>query len=327
MPVRNGERFLAAAIQSILQQSFDDFELIVIDDGSTDATLSIVASFLDPRLSVLSRKSAAGNIASALNAGIEAARAPLIARMDADDVANRDRLGVQVRVLDEDPTLGVVGSFVQLIDERGMPVFLSQPVVHPAEVDFVLHFRNPFHHPAVMLRRARLEQAGGYIEAAVPAEDYDLFARMSRLTRLCNIPDVLLQQRLHAESVSAASGTAQRVAAQGVSASLLEPLGLEVPDLGTLAVLLDGSRHDPDAQDEAARFLRRLYTRVRRDATRSDRSILRAIAAREIAALARRSSGLRRARWATPLAAVTDPRAAFRQKVPRVARRVANRRP
>jgi glycosyltransferase involved in cell wall biosynthesis len=119
MPVRDGERFLQSAIDSVLAQSFTDFELIVIDDGSSDSTLAILAEAArrDPRIVVVSKGSM--GIVAALNLGLAMARSPLVARLDADDIALPGRLARQVETMQRDPVLGVLGGFAELIDESG----------------------------------------------------------------------------------------------------------------------------------------------------------------------------------------------------------------
>jgi glycosyltransferase involved in cell wall biosynthesis len=198
MPVFNGERYLGAAIDSVLTQTFSDFELLIVDDASTDGTRNVIEWYAlrDPRIKVRFMEVNTGAI-GARNEALRLAQADLIANMDADDVSLPGRFGKQVEFLHGRPDVAAVGSYVQIIDEHGTLHSTKRYPTDPALTAWALFFVNSLAHPAVMMRRQVLFAAGAYPETArgTWAEDYDLFTRMSRLAGLANIPEVLLHYR------------------------------------------------------------------------------------------------------------------------------------
>lgn len=202
MPVRDGERFLQIAIDSVLAQSFADFELIIIDDGSSDSTPAILAEAArrDPRIVVI-REEPTG-VAAAFNLGIATARAPLIARLDSDDIALPERLARQVETMQSEPSLGLLGSFAETIDESGRTLgSRTPPVSHDALVTFLAR-NDPFVTSTVMLRTELARTLGGYRAAIEVAEDYDLWLRMAERARIANLPETLVRYRVHLQSES-----------------------------------------------------------------------------------------------------------------------------
>lgn len=203
MPAYNAERYLNEAVESILCQTFRDFELIVIDDCSTDGSLAILKSFAarDERVSLLENAQNLG-VTPTLNHGIQAARGEYIARMDADDISLPDRLEKQVTFLQANPEIGLISGREVAIDSAGRELEGDFNVtVEPGCIHWLLHFTNPITHPAVMGRKALYEQAGGYDPEILYAEDYDLWQRMSQFCLLSNLPDVLIKKRTHTESI------------------------------------------------------------------------------------------------------------------------------
>jgi hypothetical protein len=220
LPVRDGARFLDAAIQSLRDQRFADFELIAIDDGSRDATPALLArqAALDLRLRVI-RQEPRG-IVAALNRGIEEARAPLIARMDADDVALSDRLERQVAFLGRNPDIALAGTAVIAIDTHGRALGVTRhPRRHRAIVAALRRGDNAFAHPSVMMRRDAVMALGGYREAFRHAEDFDLWLRMAERFRLANLREPLLRYRYHAEAAGIRHREAQIAAGWAAVAS------------------------------------------------------------------------------------------------------------
>jgi GT2 family glycosyltransferase len=212
LPVYNGEPFLASAVESILAQSFRDFELITIDDGSDDASGEILDRLAagDKRLRIVHQTNA--GIVAALNRGLALARGELIARMDADDVAHPERFARQVAFLDAHPETAVVGCAVTLIDRDGTRIRdVEYPLASEAVAAF-LECGSPLAHPAAMMRRAAVLAVGGYREAYRHAEDYDLWLRMAERYRIANLPDRLLLYRQHAAKQSFAYAVEQRFA-------------------------------------------------------------------------------------------------------------------
>ena len=202
MSVRNGAPWVREAVESVLAQTAPDLELIVIDDGSTDATPDLLTALRDPRLRV-ERQPPAG-LTLALNRALKLARAPLLARLDADDLAVPDRVARQRTFLDSHPEVGLLGTGAREVDTSGREVGTVSPPVEDAAIRRALIRQNPFVHSSVMMRRSVLAQVGGYDESLSVAQDYDLWMRMSRITRLANLPAPLVVRRLMPGRISAA---------------------------------------------------------------------------------------------------------------------------
>lgn len=211
LPVRDGAAYLREALDSVLAQTLAELELVVVDDGSRDATPEILQGYRDPRMRVV-RQERRG-LVTALRQGLEATWAPYVARMDADDVALPRRLERQVAVLDEVSGAGLVVPGVAVVDPDGRVV---ERIVLPAghgDVVRRLLLRNPITHGAVVLRRAAVEEVGGYREQYGANEDYDLWRRLARGWELRAIPDVLYRYRRHPAGVTSRQ-VADRVAAR-----------------------------------------------------------------------------------------------------------------
>ncbi len=204
LPVYNAARWLPRALASISAQTFQDFDFIAVDDGSTDDSLAILRRHAgdDPRLRVISRPNT--GIVGALNDGLAAARGWLIARMDADDEAMPDRFARQVASLAADPELVAVGSAVTFMDAAGNSVQSCPRPLQHADIEHQLLAGDggALIHPAVMFRAAAVRAAGGYRGFAQYHEDLDLFLRLARLGRLANRPESLLRYRVHAASIN-----------------------------------------------------------------------------------------------------------------------------
>lgn len=214
MSVYNGERFLAPAIESVLAQDFADFEFLIVDDGSTDASPAIVRRYAqqDSRVRPILRENR-GLIAS-LNEMIEAARAPIIARMDADDICRPDRFSKQIGFLAGHPDYGVVGSWSEDIGEHGENLVRSgadHPVSHEDLLAAIEIGGQLICHPAAMYRRDVVLAVGGYHAAFRHCEDLDLWLRLSSVTRLGNIPERLLRYRRYPGQVSSRHATEQQI--------------------------------------------------------------------------------------------------------------------
>ena len=201
MSVHDGAPWVREAVQSLLAQTLSDLEVVVIDDGSADATPEILAAVHDPRL-VIERRKHAG-LTRSLNRALQLARAPLVARLDADDVAVPERLARQRAFLDTHLDVGLLGTGAREVDVTGRELAVVQPPGDDAMIRRALIRANPFVHSSVMMRRAIVDLAGGYDESLPVAQDYDLWMRMSRLTRLANLPEPLVIRRLAPGRVSA----------------------------------------------------------------------------------------------------------------------------
>jgi glycosyltransferase involved in cell wall biosynthesis len=203
IPVRNGERYLDATLASVAAQTFDSFEIIAVDNGSTDGTGEILAEWSrrEPRLRAY--RSSRPSLHESLNRAASLARAPLIARLDADDLSLPQRLALQYEAMRKQPTIGLLGSAGDIIDRKGRRIGAIRPPLHDQELRSSLPTSCGFIHSAVIMRREAFLRAGGYRCGLNLSEDYDLWLRMAGVTRMANLPDTLVQYRLHGESVTA----------------------------------------------------------------------------------------------------------------------------
>lgn len=201
MPAYNTEKYIAEAIESVLVQTFTDFEFLIINDGSTDGTEAIIRSYPDPRIRVVSRENK-GLIAS-LNEGLALARAPLIARFDADDVCLPERLQVQYDFMEAHTDHVLVGSDVIYTDEEGAPILqLNAGGYTDAEIRARFYEKCPFFHPSVLVRKSVLQAAGGYPKGALLFEDWLLWRRVLEEGKVAVLPQVLVRMRLNPGSVT-----------------------------------------------------------------------------------------------------------------------------
>ena len=210
--VYNAASTLQEAVDSILAQSFGDFELIIVDDGSIDGSAELLAAYrdADKRVSVVTQRNV--GMVGALNRGLAACGGDYIARMDHDDRAWPDRLAHQIAYLDANPAVVAVGGQVRIIDATGKTRRLGQYPVGCSAVRNILSVSSPFAHPAVMMRRHGLLSVGGYRSAFEYAEDYDLWLRLSEIGQLDNLPEIVLDYRWHGANVSALKAEAQAFA-------------------------------------------------------------------------------------------------------------------
>ena len=203
MPVYNTERFVAQTTETVLAQTFGDFEFIVIDDGSTDGSLKVLESFAkrDPRVRVVSRPNR--GLVATLNEGLALAKSPFVARMDADDLCDPRRFELQLKAFNDDPRLVAVGCCAGAIDEDGNVLGdYSTPLTHEAIEASHLRGDSAIHHPSVMFRTDAVRALGGYREL-VPCEDFDLWLRLGEIGRLANLPERLITKRLFPGSIVA----------------------------------------------------------------------------------------------------------------------------
>jgi glycosyltransferase involved in cell wall biosynthesis len=204
MAVHNYAKYLSGAVRSILEQTYTDFEFIIVDDGSTDRTAKILERFAreDSRIRLLSQPNR--GLTVSLRRGIESASAPLIARMDGDDISLPRRLEVQVRYLHEHPEVVALGGQILLIDPYGGYLGSRERELHHDAIDTGLLAGDgaAIYHPALMLRRSAYDQVGGYDEVYRTAQDLDLFLRLGEIGRLANVEDYLLLYRVHLSSTN-----------------------------------------------------------------------------------------------------------------------------
>ena len=212
MPVYNAERYVAQAVESILVQSFVDFEFIIIDDGSTDASLKILEAYAtnDKRIRLTSHQNK--GLVLTLNEMLAQAKGEFLARMDADDIALPERFAQQVEFLQRKPDVVCVGGAHELIDEKGRILLtrLAMPEHNHNIQQLALAGHTTICHPCAMIRRASLIKVGGYNEAMLPAEDLDLWLKLGEVGALANLKYTVLKYRLHVNSISEQNRTQQR---------------------------------------------------------------------------------------------------------------------
>ncbi|WP_137680701.1 glycosyltransferase family 2 protein [Aurantiacibacter suaedae] len=233
MAVYNGEKFLAEAIASILDQTFRDFEFVIIDDGSTDRTPAILADFAakDPRIRVFTQENI--GLTKSLVRGVDASQGRLIARMDADDISFPTRLEKQARFLESHPEIELVTANIEFMDEAGKKRFDVAPLHFPSAcVAFFMPFFNVMAgHGQVMYTRALYDRVNGYDVSFRFAQDYDLWERMSHHTMFGQIDEVLYRFRTSANSISKKNWSGQQECRARVSARSYERLtGTSVHD-------------------------------------------------------------------------------------------------
>lgn len=194
MPVYNGGKYLKNAIESILTQSFENFEFLIINDGSTDNSKEVINSYNDPRIVLINNKKNIGLVAS-LNIGIKFSKGEFIARMDADDISISNRLSVQLNFLKGNKDIGACGTWVKIINSINN---VNKLPLDDDEIKYYMLFSSPFAHSSVMMRKdVIIENNIQYNNCFTEAEDYELWFNLSKHTKFANIPRVLLHYRVH----------------------------------------------------------------------------------------------------------------------------------
>lgn len=200
MAAYNEEKHITGAIDSILRQTLTDFEFVVVDDGSTDSTVKILQSYTDPRIRLVLQTHL--GLTPSLNNGLSLARGHYIARMDGGDISYPERLQVQVDFLERNRHIGLVGAYCVQIDHKGTSIKLYRYKTNDTDIKEALWSDCPFCHPVVMFRRGCIDSVGGYRERIGPAEDYDLWFRISEHFHVANIPRPLLLWRIVPTGIS-----------------------------------------------------------------------------------------------------------------------------
>jgi glycosyltransferase involved in cell wall biosynthesis len=202
MCVYNSEKYLAAAVNSVLNQTFSDFEFIIIDDGSTDQSKSILRQFekQDSRIQLFSRPNT--GVISARNEALRYAKGRYVSVIDSDDIALPEMLVKQLRFLNSHPEYVAVGQRVLMIDPDDAPIRIANKLVNHEDIDNEhMQGQATFPHSGAMIRLNAIQTVGGYREELKSAEDMDLWLRLAEIGKLTNLPEVLLKYRLHLESI------------------------------------------------------------------------------------------------------------------------------
>lgn len=225
MPVYNAGQYLAQAIDSIVSQTLKDWELILINDGSTDDSDTIISRYKDSRIYYVKNETNLGLIKT-LNKGIDYCGGKYIARMDADDISHPDRLKLQVSFLDNHPDHVLCGTDATVVDATGMQTGKIRNLCHNEALQINLLFSPPFIHPSVMIRSDVLRN-NKYDEAYKHVEDYELWTRITKVGKLANIGKDLLKYRWHDSNVSVLNGEVQNALKDRVIERQLEQLDVQ----------------------------------------------------------------------------------------------------
>jgi len=236
IPAYNAQRYLREAVTSVLAQSFADFECIIVDDGSTDQTAAIIADLASHDARVRPLSVPHGGIVAALNAGVEAARAELIARMDADDICLPERFERQLEYLRRDCGCVALGCRVLTVDPYGSPLWETDQKLTSEEIEASLLRGNGLAmcHPTVIMRKRAVIAAGMYAAKYQWVEDLDLFLRLAEIGRVANLPDVLLHYRQHFGSVNKHKAKLQEQIKEQLLADAFRRRGLPPPGPGQI---------------------------------------------------------------------------------------------
>lgn len=210
MSVYNAEQFLAQAIESILAQTYTDLEVILIDDGSTDGSAQMLAIYAskDARIRVVTQANT--GLTKALNVGIVQATGTYICRMDADDIAKPERIARQVAYMDQHPAVAICGTLGEYIDEQGNVIGQKVLPTTSEAIKAKLLFNNQCIHSSLCIRKAVLDELGGYDEDFAKSQDYELLLRVGAKHKIANLPETLIQWRVGSGSISWSSKRQER---------------------------------------------------------------------------------------------------------------------
>jgi glycosyltransferase involved in cell wall biosynthesis len=199
MGVYNGEKYLREAIESILKQTFTDFEFLIIDDGSTDKSHEIILSYNDPRIRLIANEQNIG-LTKSLNRGLSQAKSEYVARMDADDISHSERLAQQTEYMKFHPDVVVLGTNSCAINDDGKPIWRTFLLADPSFDDFLKE--NRCVHGTILFRKEIINNIGGYNELFLQGQDYALWLEISKKYRIHNLPQILYYLRIHNSSLS-----------------------------------------------------------------------------------------------------------------------------
>lgn len=211
MSVYNGEKFLKESVLSILNQTYADFEFIIINDGSTDLSLEILRGFeeKDKRIRLISRENK--GLTPSLNEGIKLAQGEYIARMDSDDISMPERFEKQITFLEKNKDIALCGTWAINIDENGNEIGEYKTPITNKEIKKNILFHNPFIHPSVMIRKEIVNNIGLYNEKIKYAQDYEYWLRMIKKNKVANLDDFLIKYRIAKKSMTRKSNIPMRL--------------------------------------------------------------------------------------------------------------------
>jgi len=227
MPVYNGAKYLNEAIDSILNQTFNDFEFLIIDDCSTDQSINQVKSYDDPRIKLIKNNKNKG-LSETLNKGLKLAKGKYIARMDQDDISMPNRLKKQLIFMEENPKIGVCGTWIQLIGKYNG---IAESETEDELIKIKLLTNQNLAHPAVMIRKQIIEKYKlSYDTSYTVAQDYDLWVRMFDYCSFANLVEPLLKYRVHENQNSKRFRELNHIETNRVLLNLLKKMGLQLDE-------------------------------------------------------------------------------------------------
>ena len=227
MPVYNAAEHLRAAIESILGQTYNDFEFVIVNDGSTDFSRETILSFSDPRIRLIDNPKNKGLIAS-LNIGLDQCRGEYIIRMDADDISFPERLEKQVGFMDAHPEVGLMGSWFENFGE-GLPTSVVKYDLTDTEIRLRHLYQTHISHPTAVIRTSVVKKNNLHFDPKFPhGEDYEFWVRMSFFCKLANYPDCLLKKRDHIDNISNKYSADQRNSCNKVKQEQFRQVGVEL---------------------------------------------------------------------------------------------------
>ncbi|MEP4093191.1 glycosyltransferase [Reichenbachiella sp.] len=227
LPVYNAEKYLGACLESLLNQSYSDFELIIFNDASTDNSLDIILAYDDPRIKIINSPTNLGYVAH-LNHGIAIAKGKYIARMDADDISMPNRFEKQISFLEQNHDYSICGTWVEPIDQPVEKKIWQLPSEHPAILIHHFFYNTAIAHPSVMFRKETIDKHHiRYDPSFMPAEDYELWSRISNFTKFKNITEPLLKYRQHPDQISQVQEKKKKDALTKIRNTQLQLLDIE----------------------------------------------------------------------------------------------------
>jgi len=223
IPVYNGEKYVQTALKSILNQTYKNLEVLIINDGSTDGSHQIIVSTEDERIRYVHNKKNL-KLITTLNLGFDLAKGKYIARMDADDIAEPERIAKQLEFMESNPEIGISGTWFKTIGNRNS--IGKYPADHNS-IKYTALYQCPFLHPSVMIRTSVLRNHRFYYDSEYPhAEDFELWGRMAEVTKMANIPEVLMNYRHHESNISALENPTQRKNSSLIKQSFYAQMGV-----------------------------------------------------------------------------------------------------
>ncbi|NMB70461.1 glycosyltransferase [candidate division WWE3 bacterium] len=209
MPVYNTEKYLKIAIESILNQTYKNYEFIIIDDASTDSSIQIIESYVDPRIKII-KNSSTLRVTKTINVGIRVATGKYIVRMDSDDYSFAERIENQVKFMESNPDVVVCGGAIYVCDSNLKEINIRHYPQTDEQIRKKIFRFNPFAHPATIWVRSVVERVGYYDESIPVTQDYDLLFRVGKYGKFANLLDPVIKLRTHNQSQSISRGMEQQ---------------------------------------------------------------------------------------------------------------------